>query len=468
MEAATPLRQPRITVLANRVIVDGLLVEDPAAVELIRARAEAGEDPARVVGDAIEIGARVLDREQTGANAEFVRTEFEKVSREVETAFSDKARVVAEFFGKKVDEVFHEESGHLSKSLERHFSDGSSAAVQHRVKDVVAEVMAKSREDLVRQFSSADGANPLAQFQRMVLASMSEGAKRQDENLRSLLEKLAALEGQVVRLQDEKQKQLEVAAEVERGTAKGRTFEEAVFEALDRISIGQGDDCDAVGDSKGTTRRTGDIVVALEACRGPARGRLVFEAKNAKLTKPKAIEELDRAREERNADYAILVVPTEEKVPARMQTLREYNGDKLVVCFDPEDGSTLALEVAYSLARARVLMARGEAEGVDAAAVREAVERALGSLGEVQRVKQQLTGATTSIEKAREIVDAMAAQVRGQLAHVESLLDAAETGEDEERALPPAAPVAQVAHLPAPRRRPAAVVAPPGDLRLEL
>jgi len=463
MEAATPLRQTRVTVLANRVIVDGLLVEDPAAVELIRARAETGEDPARVVGDAIEIGARVLDREQTGANAEYVRTEFEKVSREVESAFADKARVVADFFGKKVDEVFHEESGHLSRSLERHFSDGSSAAVQHRVKDVVADVMAKSREDLVRQFSSADGANPLAQFQRMVLASMSEGAKRQDENLRSLLEKLAALEGQVVRLQDDKRSQLEVAAEVERGTAKGRTFEEAVFEVLDRIALAQGDDCDAVGDSKGTTRRTGDIVVALEACRGPARGRVVFEAKTAKLGKRAAVEELDRAREERNADYAVLVVSTEEKVPARMQTLREYNGDKLVVCFDPEDGSTLALEVAYSLARARVLMARGEAEGVDGAAVREAVERALGALAEVQRIKQQLTGATTSIEKAREIVDAMAAQVRGQLAQVESLLDAAEIGEAG-AALAPAAPVAQ---LPAPRRR-AAPAEAPGEMRLEV
>ena len=464
MEAATPLRQPRVTVLANRVILDGIVVEDPTAVALVRARDEAGEDPAVVVVDAIEIGARVLDREQAGANAEFVKQEFEKVSREVESAFTDKARVVAEFFGKKVDEVFHEESGHLSKSLDRHFSDGSSAAVQHRVKEVVAEVMARSREDLVRQFSSADSANPLAQFQRMVLASMSDGAKRQDANLRALLDKLAALEGQVIRLQEEKQRHLEVAAEADRGTAKGRTFEEAVYEALDRIAVAQGDDCDAVGDSKGTTRRTGDIVVALEACRGPARGRLVFEVKTAKLTKPKALEELDRAKAERGADYAVLVVPNEEKVPARMQTLRETNGDKLVVCFDPEDGSTLALEVGYSLARARVLMARGESDGVDAAAVREAVERATGALGEVQRVKQQLTGATTSIERARDTVDGRAAQVRAQLAQIGALLDAADDGEGE---LPPgtAAPAPPAV---APRAAPRALARAEDTLRLAL
>ena len=36
--AATPLRSPRITVLANRVLVDGLSIDDPTVIDL-RARA---------------------------------------------------------------------------------------------------------------------------------------------------------------------------------------------------------------------------------------------------------------------------------------------------------------------------------------------------------------------------------------------------------------------------------------------
>ena len=88
------------------------------------------------------------------------------------------------------------------------------------------------------------------------------------------------------------------------------------------------------------------------------------------------MRELDAALAERNADYAVLVVASDEKVPAKMPPLREYNGDKLIVTFDPEEGP-LALQVAYTLARARVLMARGDGEGIDGAAVRDTVERAL-------------------------------------------------------------------------------------------
>jgi hypothetical protein len=452
MEAATPLRQPHVAILANRLVVDGLVVDDATAVELVSRRAEAGDDPARVVVDAIEIGVRVLDREQTGAQADFVRAEFEKVSREVETAFTEKARVVAEFFGTKVDEVFGEENGHLAKALERHFSEGSSTAVQHQVKSVVDEVMRKSREDLMKQFTSPEASNPLAQFQAGVLHTMKRGSAEQLDALERMRERLAAMEVEIARLHAEREKELEVAAEAERGTAKGRTFEEAVAEALDRIAVVQGDDCDAVGDVKGATGKKGDVVVAIEACRGPARGRIVFEAKNSRLPKPRALEELDEAKAERGADFAVLVVPSEDKVPARMQTLREYNGDKLIVCFDPDDGSTLSLEVAYSLARARVLMARGEAEGVDVAAVREAVERATGAMGDVLRVKQQLTGATTSIENARKIVDALAANVRGHLAQIEALLEAAA---DEDAPVPVPAP---------PGAEPVTVTSDPGGL----
>src|SRR5918998_2331054 len=237
--AATPLRHPRVTALLGRVIIEHLVVDDALAAELVRARTDAGENPDRVITDAIEIGARVLDREHTEHHAEFVKAEFEKVTREVETAFTDKARVVAEFFGAKVDEVFGAEDGHLAKELARLFGDGSSAAVQHQLRSIMAEQSARMREDLLRQFSSADGSNPLADFKAAHLRAAREAAARQEAQLEGMREQMVALKLELAGLRSEREKAAEVAAEHARGTAKGRPYEEALFEALDVIARGQ-------------------------------------------------------------------------------------------------------------------------------------------------------------------------------------------------------------------------------------
>ena len=164
------------------------------------------------------------------------------------------------------------------------------------------------------------------------------------------------------------------------------------------------------------------MLVAIDGCSGSARGRIVFEAKNSRVAKKVALAELDEAMAQRDAAYGVWVVPSEEQLPARTQPLREINGDKLFVVYDPDEGGRLALQVAYSLARARVLMARGDAEGLDASAVRAEVERALGALEEGRRIRQQLTHAANGVEAAREILDAMERRVKAHLAQVDQML----------------------------------------------
>jgi hypothetical protein len=329
---------------------------------------------------------------------------------------------VTEQIGRKVDEAFGAESGHVTKTIQKHFSDDSAGAVQNRVREVVAEALTHVQQSLVQQFSSADARNPLAEFKAGVLRAVETSGQNQARTLQDMTRQLAGLQQLVGELRVEREKVAEIEAERERGTAKGRTFEELVVEAVDRIASLQGDDCDAVGDVRGASGRVGDVVVSLDACNGPARGLIVFEVKTGKLSKNDALRELDRAMEDRTADFAVLVVPTEEKVPARMRPLREYNGDKLIVTFDPEAEGTIGLEVAYSLARARVLMNRSEADGIDANAVRYSVERALNAMESVQSIKSQLTGTQNTIGKVKDAIDNMADHVRDHLKTVDRLV----------------------------------------------
>ncbi|HEY6694269.1 MAG TPA: hypothetical protein VI006_15570, partial [Solirubrobacteraceae bacterium] len=392
------------------------------AADVVRARQDAGEDPARVVTDAIEIGARVLDREQAGATVEVLRQDLENASKEVEQRLGQTSEAVVTELRTRLEEAFGPDSGHVTRVLARHFGAESSTAVQHQVRVAVAELLNESREKLFKQFSSADESNPLAAFQRAAVAAIRQSSDQQHAHLREMNGRIGELQLELQKLQAEKAKAIEVAAEHDRSTAKGRPYEEAVFDAVDAIAAGQGDDCDAVGDLPGVGGRKGDVLVGIDGCNGPPRGRIVFEAKNAQVPKKRALAELDEAMAQRDAAYAVWVVPSEDQLPARTQALREVNGDKLFVVYDPEEGSRLSLEVAYSLARARVLMARGDADELDASALRAEVERTLGAMEDVRRIKQQLTHAANGIEGARAVLEELDRRVRLHLGQIDALL----------------------------------------------
>ena len=260
--------------------------------------------------DAIEIGARVLDREQTGANADFVKAEFERAARELDAAFVERARRVAERLDKRIDDVFGPESGHLTKALARHFGDESSRRGAAPGKALLTRGRRQMREDLRRQFSSDGENNPLASFQRMAHRRDARQRRRQQaQQLRAMDEKLAALREELVELRAEKEKLEEVAAEAERGTAKGRTYEEEVAAAHRRARAAAGRRLrrpSATSRSRRARRATSSSRSApATARRGPDRLR----GQERRLSRPEALRQLDDARRERNADYAVLVVP---------------------------------------------------------------------------------------------------------------------------------------------------------------
>jgi len=273
MEAATPLRHPRVTALLGRLIIENVVVDDTTAADLVRARTDAGDDPVRVVADAIEIGARVLDREQAGASVEILRQNLEHASKEVEQQLGATSEAVTTELRKQLEEAFGPDSGHVTRVLARHFGSESSTAVQHQVRSAVAELLNESREKLFKQFSSADESNPLATFQRAAVAAIRQSSDQQHTHLREMNGRIGELQLELQKLQAEKEKALEVAAEHDRSTAKGRPYEEAVFDAVDAIATAQGDDCDAVGDLRGVGGRKGDVVVDLDGRAGRPRGR---------------------------------------------------------------------------------------------------------------------------------------------------------------------------------------------------
>jgi hypothetical protein len=204
-----------------------------------------------------------------------------------------------------------------------------------------------------------------------------------------------------------------------------------VADALTGLAGPRRDVVTAVGDRSDVGRsKKGDVVVDIGLCDGSALGRIAFEAKDRRLSQPEAVRELDGALEARNADFAVLVVPSEGEVPAGMHALSEYHGDKLIVSWNPDEGSALTLEVAYMLARARVLLARaGADERLDAAAIAQQADKALQALKDVRKIRSNLTAATKGIGAAGEVLDSLEKAVRGHLDEIRALLTAASDDE---------------------------------------
>jgi hypothetical protein len=89
-----------VRALDDRLVIESLTVEDARAARVVRERAEAGQAPSSTVAKAVEIGARVLDSEETAVNVDYVRAELEqgvgRLNKELSTTFETASESLAE------------------------------------------------------------------------------------------------------------------------------------------------------------------------------------------------------------------------------------------------------------------------------------------------------------------------------------------------------------------------------------
>ena len=244
---------------------------------------------------------------------------------------------------------------------------------------------------------------------------------------RAMQAQIAGLRESLGRVLEKQEGDERVAEAEEAGTRKGRSFEERVHAAIEEIAEARGDVAVHTGDVRGDGgSKKGDTVVEIGAAEGACVGRIVFEDKDRRLSKNAMREELNGALAERQADFAVLVVAGDDRIPAGHEELTEYEGNKLIVAVDPDEPAGVGLRLAYRYARLRVLMSRDRSLEVDAAGVRDAAETAGAALKRAQGIRLALTNIDNSSKKAREGVDELVTGVEFELARIEGLIAAAD------------------------------------------
>jgi hypothetical protein len=401
-----------VRALDDRLVIESLTVSDARAARVVRERAEAGQAPPKTVADAIEIGARVLDREDAAAEVDYVRAEFERQAAELR---------------ERLTRSLDEGDEQLSERIAASFDGAREGSVQQQIRDMLVRALEHQRTALARQFSAEDGTNPLTDFKAGIVQALRQSDARHQKESEANRTRIEELTRELVELKQRDEGDRRVAEAEEAGTRKGRSFEERVHVALDRIAAARGDCALHVGDEPGIGgTKKGDTVIEVGASDGPIAGRIVFEAKDEQLSKNKAWGELNGAMAERQAEFAVLLVAGEENVPAGREQLAEYEGNKMIVAVDPELPDELGLDLAYRYARLRLMLKREGELSLDAAGVRDAVEEARSALKNAQAIRLALTNAGKSVARAREGVDELISSVDGQLERIESLVAVAD------------------------------------------
>ncbi len=424
-----------VRAIGDRLVIESLTISDERSARVVRQRLEAEQPAADTVAKAIEIGARVLDREEVAAEVDYVKREFERlqsqhretIAKQNEDAVDRIEEALKRGLGADdspgaLGAALESHRGDLSELIAETFGEGRESAVQAQIRTILEQ----RDEEFLRRLSADGESNPLAPLMSVIRNWARDRKEDQDQRDEKLEQKLNEVLKETAELAGLQRGGEQLKAAIEAGTQKGFDFEDVVHEEIERIASARGDAAHHVGGvSNEAGSKKGDTLVEIGGADGPPKARVIFEAKDKKLSRNDAWKELDAELEGRDASFAVLVVSAQSKIPARTEELHEYQGNKMVVALDKEDLDPLGLELVYRYACARALMASEANLEVDASGVAAQVERAAAVLKRGKGVRDNLTRAQQGIDGAREGFDEIVADVETCLAEVESLIETA-------------------------------------------
>jgi hypothetical protein len=399
----------RVRVDGDRVLVDRLLLQDPALAAFVAERPS--DDRPELVSRALRIGLLAIQDTAVSVNVDVVRAEFEKLVRQTESANDKAAQALAETLRAN----FADGDGRLPRTLERFLGDRGA------LRSMVEELFDPTKRDsaigrigtMLERYFDGDASklallldptrlnSPLHQFRQEMTAGF-----------RSIEERLVAIEAAAAAR----------GAERARSAAKGGDFEDLLETMLGDLARGAGDLLDRTGTETGAMLKSkkGDFVLTVDP--RTARGadvRVVIEAKDRPMSMRAIRDELREARENRCAAGAVVVF-----TPAHAPTgIAPFSlvGDDVYCVIDPADPEPATLEAAVRLARLLALTTLVEREvEVDPAAIAAALTGIREQLDVVRTLKSQLTSISNATKAVWTGLDSMRAMILARVTEAEA------------------------------------------------
>ena len=406
-----PPAGPRVRIEGDRIVVDRIIVHDPALATFLAGRP--ADDRPELIERALRIGLLALQDAGVTINVDVVRAEFEKLMRQAESV-NEKAALALE---QTLRANFADGDGRLPRTLEKFLGDRGA------LKTMVDELFDESKRDsaigrigtMLERYFDGDASKLAVLLDPTRLNSpMHQFRQEMTAGFKSLEERLVAIEAAAAAR----------GAERAKSAAKGGDFEDLLEAMLSDLARGAGDLLDRTGTDAGALMksRKGDFVLTLDA--RVARGcdvKVVIEAKDRPMSMRAMRDELREAKENRGAAVAVVVF-TPAHAPSGVAPFNLV-GDDVYCVIDPEAPEPATLEAAIRLARLLALASLVEHEvEVDAAAIASALTAIREQLEVVRTLKAQLTSIQTATKAVWIGVDTMRTNILTRVTEAEAEL----------------------------------------------
>jgi len=407
-----------VEVKDGRVVIRHLVVEDRDLAEYLSLTQDA-EAAAR---EAISLGARILRLAGTSGDLEMVKREFDgmtmALTTNVDKLMQQSEKTLSECLTCFTNEQLKASlDGHrtvLNQELVKLFGPESVNSVQRGIEAMLVQQAKAYRDGLALVLQATDDpTNPLFKLRE----ELKKRADLTADEIRKLGERIVEMAASTKA----------TAAERQKGTIKGREYQEFVYEEVERIARIFGDVAHYVADQTGQkgTSKAGDVLVELHDPRlASVEVSVVFEARNtASISAKKILDDLDEAMENRGAAAAIAVFSGENCVPSGLTTWRDYPGARYICVLRENECDPFALELSYRWARTEAFRSlEPEQPKLDTSALRSRLTQAKARLNELQNMKAKLTGAKDAIEGTQSIVERLQEALRGDFQEIDRLL----------------------------------------------
>ncbi len=446
----------RLTVDDGCLRIDGFRSCSPEVVRFVEQRLAAGESQeavASALDQVLRMGALAMDAAGVTLNVDELDREFERMRTELTAQFDVKVQQLEATF----DGVLGEGDGSLSRALERFVGEGGAVAQLFdperrdsaigRLRDLLDEHVKGQAGSLQQLLDLTNDASPLATWRSEMQREFDRQRSAIEEYRREVAEQaarqVAAAEERAKAEVEAVRRELEVAeelaAERDKGTAKGRDYEDLAFDVVNDIARVFGDTVEPTGDVQGMGGcKKGDLVVHLSPRdTGGLALRLTFELKDRQVGLTPILRELDEAMENRAAAGALAVFARPEQMPAGAAPFREQGQGRYLVMLDkdtPEERT--ALEVAYRLARFQAIadLHAQDAE-VDTRAIRDDLEATRHKLQAFSSVKSSLTRLRNGVTSGIDDLERQVESLRSDLLECVERLETRVSVADEDPAL---------------------------------